>query len=367
MKKRLLCALLALILSVLALPVDALAASKSISFGATSCVAYVGASGRLKPAVTGLRRSRLEWRSSKKSVVSVGAGGRVKAKKVGVATVTARCGKTKAKLRVTVLPRTLTLSVGLATALPRGGEETYRIDPEADANVAEVSATGVVTGKSPGETRVQVCCGAQVLNIAVKVGASGQSKAARVDCADTATQVVLVEHTGGSKATLSLHEKKDGLWTELYSCAAYVGRNGIGKTVEGDKKTPVGTYNLTTPFGIKDDPGAQMPYTKVTKYHYWCGASSSKYYNQLVDEREVSRKHTSSDEYLISYTGVYNYCMFIDYNAAGVAHKGSCIFLHCTGKNSYTAGCVAVPEEVMKRIIKWARPGVKIVIGEKLA
>ena len=191
---------------------------------------------------------------------------------------------------------------------------------------------------------------------------TGQSKAAKTDVAGTANQIVLVEHTGGSKATISLHEKKDGVWTQLSSTAGYVGKNGIGKTVEGDKKTPTGTYNLTTPFGIKDDPGAQMPYTKVTKYHYWCGASSSKYYNQLVDERTVDRKHTSSDEYLINYKGVYNYCLFIDYNASGEAHKGSCIFLHCKGKNKYTAGCVAVEESVMKQIVRWARDGAKIVI-----
>jgi L,D-peptidoglycan transpeptidase YkuD (ErfK/YbiS/YcfS/YnhG family) len=54
--------------------------------------------------------------------------------------------------------------------------------------------------------------------------------------------------------------------------------------------------------------------------------------------------------------------MFIDYNAAGVAGKGSCIFLHCTGSNKYTAGCVAVSEAAMKKIIQWVKPGAKIVI-----
>ena len=161
---------------------------------------------------------------------------------------------------------------------------------------------------------------------------------------------------------LSAHEKLDGVWTELASCDAYVGRKGIGKTREGDKKTPTGTFNLTTPFGIKADPGAKLSYTQVTQYHYWCGSSKSGYYNQLVDSRETGRSYTSSDEHLIDYKGVYNYCMFIDYNAEGKAGKGSCIFLHCTGSNKYTAGCVAISEANMKKIIQWARPGVKIVI-----
>jgi L,D-peptidoglycan transpeptidase YkuD (ErfK/YbiS/YcfS/YnhG family) len=57
--------------------------------------------------------------------------------------------------------------------------------------------------------------------------------------------------------------------------------------------------------------------------------------------------------------------MFIDYNAEGTPNKGSCIFLHCTGKNKYTAGCVAIPEKMMKQIICWAREGTKIVIRKK--
>ena len=189
-----------------------------------------------------------------------------------------------------------------------------------------------------------------------------QSKAAQLDCASQTDQIVLVEYQSGSKATLSIHEKQGGTWKELYSCTAYVGKNGIGKTKEGDKRTPTGTFNLTTPFGIKADPGANLPYTQVTKYHYWCGTSGSEYYNQLIDTRVIDRARTSSDEYLISYVPEYNYCMFIDYNASGEAGKGSCIFLHCTGKNSSTGGCVAVPESVMKKIVQWVKPGAKIVI-----
>ena len=185
-------------------------------------------------------------------------------------------------------------------------------------------------------------------------------------CTAEAEQIVLVEHTGGSDATVSFHEKRDGAWVKLYETYGYVGKNGLGKTRAGDKKTPTGTFNLTTPFGILDDPGAAMPYTKVTKYHYWCGSSRSGYYNQLVDSRVTGRKGTSSDEILIHYAGFYNYCLFIDYNAEGMPGKGSCIFLHCIGTRAYTAGCVAIPEDAMREVVIWAREGAKIVIGAPL-
>ena len=142
-----------------------------------------------------------------------------------------------------------------------------------------------------------------------------------------------------------------------------IGYNGMGKTKAGDKKTPVGTFNLTTPFGIKEDPGAGMPYTQVTQYHYWCGASDSGYYNQLVDERVVDRKHTSADEYLIDYKGVYNYCMFIDYNAEGTPGLGSAIFLHCLGDHKpRTGGCVAIPEYIMALVMQNVREDCVVVI-----
>ena len=192
---------------------------------------------------------------------------------------------------------------------------------------------------------------------------TGESFAAQLSAASTCDQMVVVRYKSGSSATLTMHEKDaEGVWRQTLSSYAYVGKKGIGKTKEGDMKTPTGTYNLKTPFGIKANPGTGLDYVKVTTNHYWCGSSGSKYYNQLIDTRVIDRARTKSDEYLISYKGVYNYAAFIDYNASGTAGKGSCIFLHCTGSNKYTAGCVAVPESVMVKILKALKPGCKIVI-----
>lgn len=368
MLKRRITALLLALVMLLALPMGATAAKKkaSIQFPAKVALMLEGESATFKLKLKHVRLSEISWTCSDESILKLN-GSVVQALKPGKAVVTAAGGGTKAKCGVVVLPRAVTLTVGEKVKLPRGGVESYKIK---NKKVASVSKKGVVTGKKPGETKLQVRYGKQKRTLSVVVTARAQepqpdSPVAGLDCASQTDQIVLVEYTGGSKAELSAHEKQNGVWTQLLACDAYVGKNGIGKTKEGDKRTPTGTYNLTTPFGIKDDPGAKMEYTKVTKYHYWCGASDSGYYNQLVDERKADRKHTSSDEYLIKYKGVYNYCMFIDYNAEGVPHKGSCIFLHCKGSKKYTAGCVAVSESVMKQIICWAKDGVKIVIREK--
>ena len=368
--KRILAALLITAL-LLALPAGALAAGKKarIRFPVKVGLMTEGATATLKPKLSGLSPEDVAWSSSDGNVLTM-TGNVVSAVGAGRAIITAEGGGAKARCGVVVLPASVSVAAGQSFNLPRGGVEKYRIK---DGDIASVSKRGVVTGKAAGRTKLLVACGRQkmILDVTVTGGASQDgsapqtgSAAAQLDCASMTDQIVLVDYTGGSDATLSIHEKQGGVWKQLFMCPAYVGKNGIGKTVEGDKKTPVGTYNLTTPFGIKPDPGAKMDYTQVTKYHYWCGTSDSGYYNQFMDERITDRKHTSADEYLIEYGGVYNYCMFIDYNASGEPHKGSCIFLHCTGSHKYTAGCVAVAEDVMKKIIQWARPGVKIVVRQ---
>ncbi|MEG0935848.1 MAG: L,D-transpeptidase family protein [Clostridia bacterium] len=181
--------------------------------------------------------------------------------------------------------------------------------------------------------------------------------------AKNATQIVGVAYKGGSSAVLALYEKKDGKWLKQYTTSAFVGKEGIDKTREGDGKTPTGTFNLTTPFGIKADPGARMKgYLKVSKYHYWSGQNGPNY-NRLVDTRKApDYKPSRADEQLIKYAPNYNYCLFVDYNKEGVAGKGSAIFLHCKGRSKSTGGCIAVDERVMKSLVQTLGAGAKIVI-----
>lgn len=344
------------------LPFSAFAAQPAIRLGGKVGFMYADMSVTLKPSIRNASASDVVWSTSDSSVATV-ENGTIRSIAPGRAVITAAVGGVSARCGVVVLPKTISIKTGESYSLPYGTVESYAVQ---HSSVASVTKNGIVTGKGEGTTLVRVRSGKQTLYVQVEVNdmdaTALQSEAAKLECAAQADQIVLVDYISGSRATLTIHEKRSGVWTQLYSCDAYVGKNGIGKTKEGDRKTPVGTFNLTTPFGIYADPGAKQNYTQVTKYHYWCGTSDSKYYNQFIDMREVDRKYTSSDEYLINYKGEYNYCMFVDYNASGAAGKGSCIFLHCMGKNQYTSGCIAIPEKVMKRIIQWAEPGAKIVI-----
>lgn len=354
--------LLLVVIFISILPFSAFAMKAEIQLAGKIGFMYEDMSVTLKPRIMNVSANEIVWSSSDENVAIVD-GGTIKSLAAGKTIITASGNGAVARCGVVVLPKMIQLKTGESFALPNGTVESYTVQYNA---VAGISRNGVITGKKAGTTLIRVRYGKQTLYVQVEVTDMNanalQSEAANLDCAAQTSQIVLVDHKSGSKANLSIHEKRSGIWTELYSCEAFVGKNGIGKTREGDNKTPTGTFNLTIPFGIKADPGANGAYTQVTKYHYWCGTSGSELYNQLVDMRVTDRKCTSSDEYLINYKGEYNYCMFVDYNDAGEAGKGSCIFLHCTGKKDYTAGCIAVPEKVMQKIIQWAKPGVKIVI-----
>lgn len=174
-------------------------------------------------------------------------------------------------------------------------------------------------------------------------------------------QLIFVKYKGGSKATVYLYDKSNGKWSRVLKCSAYVGKKGIGKTKEGDKKTPTGTYNITGAFGIKSKSTTSLSYTKVNKYLYLC--TDKKYYNQLIDIRE--HPHTCSGEHLINYTGAYNYGLFLDYNSDNVYNKGSAIFMHCFSSCKYTSGCIAVSETNMVTILSYLEDGAKICIYSK--
>lgn len=171
-------------------------------------------------------------------------------------------------------------------------------------------------------------------------------------------QLIFVKYRGNSRADVILYNRKNGKLTKALQCAAYVGKNGINKKKEGDKKTPTGTYSFTKAFGIKKNPGSKMKYIKLNKYYYWSG--DRRYYNQMIDIRKVRASHLG--EHLIDYKPHYNYALALDYNKKCVYKKGSAIFLHCTGSKKYTGGCVAVKEKYMKKIIQMVDKNAKICI-----
>ena len=133
---------------------------------------------------------------------------------------------------------------------------------------------------------------------------------------------------GDFHATLTIYKAENGQYTNLFSCPAVVGKNGPGKQSEGDTKTPLGTWIIGEAYGINDNPGSIVPYTKVTDDMYWCATGSNgKKYNTLIYRSDDPDADYSEDEHLIDYPVVYNYLLDLGYNKAGAPYAGNAIFL----------------------------------------
>ncbi|MBQ9015594.1 MAG: L,D-transpeptidase family protein [Firmicutes bacterium] len=171
----------------------------------------------------------------------------------------------------------------------------------------------------------------------------------QLEQAKDANQLFIVAGVGETTAYVSMHQKdEDGSWKQILTTPAVIGKFGLGKTKEGDGKTPTGTYHFNYAFGIEPDPGCTaFAYQQVTEDDYWSGDQREGYrYNEMVSIKDLPDLNTDDSEHIVEYPVHYRYCMNISYNEEGEAGKGSAIFLHCLApQKPYTGGCVALPED----------------------
>lgn len=180
-----------------------------------------------------------------------------------------------------------------------------------------------------------------------------------LNIANSTSQLVVVA-ASGSNATVSLHNKnEDGSWSQIFSANGRIGENGIGKTREGDKKTPKGMYGFTMAFGNGENPGSTIGYTQTDSSYYWVDDSNSAYYNQLVSTNNVACDWNSAEH--ISGISFYKYVLAVNYNTACTPGVGSAIFFHCnSGKE--TSGCITIPENNMVQLMQNLRGDCVIIM-----
>ena len=98
--KRILAVVLAFVLSISLLPAAGVsAASKKVKLNKTKATIYVGKTVTLKVKNT---KKKVKWSTSNKKVATVTKKGKVKGKKAGKATITAKVGKKKYQCKITV-------------------------------------------------------------------------------------------------------------------------------------------------------------------------------------------------------------------------------------------------------------------------
>ena len=174
-------------------------------------------------------------------------------------------------------------------------------------------------------------------------------------------QVILVQDH-----KLSLWNRSDGEecgcddvsgWEMAFEVPCHYGKNGLSADRhDGDGTTPIGLFKVLYCFGNAPDPGAGMTYREVQRTSYWSGEKED--YNTWVDLEPGSREMKRS-EYLYKFKISYKYAMAIDFNTNPVVWgKGFAIFIHCDYLDDQTtAGCVAIEEKYMLRLVKECKEG----------
>ena len=134
-----------------------------------------------------------------------------------------------------------------------------------------------------------------------------------------------------------------------------IGKNGTSKNkMEGDKKTPIGTFKLGhlyfRPDKIKK-PETVLKCVKIKKNMGWSNDSLklSKYNKLIKINKNIKHEklHRRDFKYDLLIPIKYNYYKTIK-------GKGSCIFIHLTKNYQPTAGCIALKKKdflIMLKII----------------
>jgi len=134
---------------------------------------------------------------------------------------------------------------------------------------------------------------------------------------------------------------------------------------EGDGRSPAGVFDLrlVTGYDAKAPAGTRLPYRAATPTLRCVDDARSRFYNQLVDESEVTKDWASAED-MRRTDELYRLVVWVGHNDAPVAPQGgSCIFLHLrSSPESVTAGCTALDREAMDRLLAWLDPAAHPVL-----
>lgn len=168
-----------------------------------------------------------------------------------------------------------------------------------------------------------------------------------------------------TRTKLYAMEKRENKWQMAFEpFDAVIGTNGFapeGEKREGDGRTPSGIYPLKMTFGYDAAIGTKMPYRQALNDDVWVDDPSSGDYNRWVKK---SATLAASYEMMKREDNLYKQGVIIEYNTDPVIKgNGSAIFLHIwKGEGIPTAGCVAVSEEDIIKILGWLDPSASPLI-----
>ena len=158
-------------------------------------------------------------------------------------------------------------------------------------------------------------------------------------------------------------KNKHTLQIDEFKFRCCIGKKGLtSNKIEGDKKTPKGTFEIGNLYFRKDrkeKPSTLLKCIEIKNDMGWCNDSRfPKKYNKLfkiqkkIKHEKLKRKDCK-----------YDLLIPIKYNfKKPITDKGSCIFIHLTKDYKPTTGCIALKEKDFLIMIKLIKKNTKIKI-----
>ena len=158
-------------------------------------------------------------------------------------------------------------------------------------------------------------------------------------------------------------KNKETLYFKEFKFKCCIGINGLTRNkIEGDKKTPKGTFELGNLYyrnKRNNKPITKVKCISINKKMGWCNdIRSKKYYNKLINvNKKINHEKLFRNDYK------YDYLIPINYNTKKTKlGKGSAIFIHLTKNYKPTAGCIGIKKKDLLIILKLINKKTRIKI-----
>lgn len=180
-----------------------------------------------------------------------------------------------------------------------------------------------------------------------------------------ATQVLSVVGTGGSVGKMDVWQRGPAGWQPVGTgIGVHLGSAGLAPEARDSvPATPMGVYSLDFAFGTQPSPGGGLKYYQTTP-DYWWSADGPTYNTMQVCKKAdcpFDTSPASGTENL--YIPAYAHALVMGVNKERIPGHGGAFFVHTTN-GAPTAGCVALDDATLVKIIGWLQPGAVIAIAE---
>ncbi|MDX9965884.1 MAG: L,D-transpeptidase family protein [Sulfuricurvum sp.] len=177
-------------------------------------------------------------------------------------------------------------------------------------------------------------------------------------CPSEQLVVVVSNDINATSGVMQRYEKR-GEWEKVGErVPVTLGRGGMGYASlkeplkrEGDGRTPLGVFEITSAFGYSETGRSKLPYLYADETLICVDDPQDGRYNTII---RLEGEAPKSFERMRREDDVYRHGAVIGYNPAGEKGRGSCIFLHLNHADGHpTSGCTAMNEADLVALLEW--------------